>query len=439
MPNTQDTGADTQAYKDTLAQLESLENRYRKLENEYQYFKDIHRDPATGQSAMARLNQIYGYKWFQWMNKLHTALDKKRGISVPPPSQETRPAALSREGLPRIAMVIDAHGWAFDNVATQIIKYLSDYYSFTKIFVCDADFDNPAKTIFALQGFDLVHIFWRGYFWTMESDFCASYIRQLGGNYEAFMEQYYRPLRFSTCIPDHLLLKENDMPQVSAALKTACSYYTISQKLFGIYSQNENFPKPSAVIQDGINLNLFVPQNLDRLKDVPHRKLKVGWSGNSVWNESGSSQDLKGIHTILIPAVENLQKQGYAVELELADRQKGIIPFEEMPNFYSKIDVYVCASLYEGTPNPVLEAMACGVAVISTDVGVVPEVFGQLQKEFIMKDRSQQSLENMLKRILESPEILLQLSQENLESIRPWDWSYRAKLFKEFFDACLSK
>ena len=57
-----------------------------------------------------------------------------------------------------------------------------------------------------------------------------------------------------------------------------------------------------------------------------------------------------------------------------------MIAHEDMPEYYNGIDIYVCTSRTEGTPNTVLEAMACGVPVISTDVGIVPEVFGEKQK-----------------------------------------------------------
>ncbi|AQR66818.1 hypothetical protein BXU06_12150 [Aquaspirillum sp. LM1] len=41
----------------------------------------------------------------------------------------------------------------------------------------------------------------------------------------------------------------------------------------------------------------------------------------------------------------------------------------DMPSAYNALDVFVSASLSEGSPNVLGEAMACGVQVISTDVG----------------------------------------------------------------------
>jgi hypothetical protein len=47
----------------------------------------------------------------------------------------------------------------------------------------------------------------------------------------------------------------------------------------------------------------------------------------------------------------------------------GITPFEELPQFYKKIDYLLITSKYEGGPLPVIEAIAMGVPVISTNVG----------------------------------------------------------------------
>lgn len=52
----------------------------------------------------------------------------------------------------------------------------------------------------------------------------------------------------------------------------------------------------------------------------------------------------------------------------------GAIPHQDMPAYYSLMDVFVHPSLRDGMPNALLEAMACGKGVIATPVGGTVDV-----------------------------------------------------------------
>ena len=57
--------------------------------------------------------------------------------------------------------------------------------------------------------------------------------------------------------------------------------------------------------------------------------------------------------------------------------------------------------------------------VISTDVGIVPEVFGEKQKEFIIK-RDKNELKDKIKELINDRKKRQELSEENLKQIKEW-------------------
>ena len=69
-----------------------------------------------------------------------------------------------------------------------------------------------------------------------------------------------------------------------------------------------------------------------------------------------------------------LEAQASALDLRGDVRFAGSVPHLELYQWYSAADVFCLASRREGWPNVVLEALACGVPVVSTEVGGVPEI-----------------------------------------------------------------
>jgi glycosyltransferase involved in cell wall biosynthesis len=79
------------------------------------------------------------------------------------------------------------------------------------------------------------------------------------------------------------------------------------------------------------------------------------------------------------------------------------------------------------------------VPVVTTDVGIVREALGPLQSELILSQRSVPALKQALRRLAGRPELLTQLSRENLEQVRDWDWPVKAAAFARFFDEALAR
>jgi glycosyltransferase involved in cell wall biosynthesis len=59
---------------------------------------------------------------------------------------------------------------------------------------------------------------------------------------------------------------------------------------------------------------------------------------------------------------------------------KGFVDYESLPDLIKKSHLFVLSSLYESQNMAILEASFCGLPVVSTDVGIAPEITGNIVK-----------------------------------------------------------
>ena len=335
--------------------------------------------------------------------------------------------------LPKVALIVDVENWAFHNYAKQISLNLKDKYDF-KIFFY-AGYPEIEDLMFEVKDFDLIHFFWRDALFSYLTPQLQHSFVQKGLDYYDFITNTVAKANITTSIYDHLFLSESEIEKrVIVYNALSIGYTTVSKRLENVYSNIPQYPKPFGAVEDGVDLDFFVPRSLERLTDAD-REILVGWVGNSKWG--GDGIDHKGIETIIKPVVESLREEGYKVRGHYADRHVKWIPHSEMNDYYNSIDIYVCASDIEGTPNPALESMACGIPVVSTDVGMIPQLFGAKQKEYILGERTQEALREKLIELIGSPQKRAELSRENLESISHWSWEKQCQKWDDFFGLML--
>jgi len=83
---------------------------------------------------------------------------------------------------------------------------------------------------------------------------------------------------------------------------------------------------------------------------------------------------------------------------------------EELARLYGQAEVAVCPSLYEGFSLPTIEAMACGVPVVATTGGALPEVVGKDgETGLLVPPDDPSALAAAIGRLLDDPELRARL------------------------------
>ncbi|MCF6240452.1 MAG: glycosyltransferase family 4 protein [Bacteroidales bacterium] len=145
---------------------------------------------------------------------------------------------------------------------------------------------------------------------------------------------------------------------------------------------------------------------------------------------------------VLIRAIAQLKEKGivYRIDLigegdekenymQLADKLNvseqicfcGYIKREKMPEFYQKADIFVLPSYNEGMSNALLEAMACGLPAVVTDVGGTEELV-DMQNGFIFAKGNVAELSTVLEHIYHNKKELTNKSINSIKKTQKLSW-----------------
>ena len=180
------------------------------------------------------------------------------------------------------------------------------------------------------------------------------------------------------------------------------------------------------MLANGVDLDVFRVTT-----PIEQRAPRVLWTGSELW------RSVKGYDQYIRPLMERLRARGIACETRLVEsRGEEKLRPAAMAEWYNAGTVVVCASEAEGTPNPALEAAACGCTVVSTRVGNMPELIRDGENGFLV-DRDVADIAAKLRRLRDDPALRARMGRAARAAIEPWDWRWQAAHYDALFRAVL--
>ncbi len=109
---------------------------------------------------------------------------------------------------------------------------------------------------------------------------------------------------------------------------------------------------------------------------------------------------------------------------------------EDLPVLYDLAQCYLFPSLYEGFGLPILEAMACGCPVITSNVSSMPEVAADAA--LLINPLNEDELVTAIKKINEDPACARNLREKGYEQVKKFSWEKTAqetlKVYQELLE-----
>jgi glycosyltransferase involved in cell wall biosynthesis len=228
------------------------------------------------------------------------------------------------------------------------------------------------------------------------------------------------------------------LPAAKEAARRAAAVIAVSESAGQEVAQHMHRPD-TIVIPEGVDLSQFQPasesavQAIRQQYDLDRFVLCVG-----------TLQTRKN-HLRLIQAFEQIQQHipqtlvivggngsgADAIHAYLAEhpnpriRLLGYVEDDKLPALYSAADALALPSLWEGFGLPLLEAMACGTSVLTSDTSSLREVTGDAG--VLINPMNIDDIAQGLKRLLTDENLRSQLRSAGLQRVKHFSWQENAR------------
>jgi len=275
------------------------------------------------------------------------------------------------------------------------------------------------------------------------------------------------------------LIKTNKYDLIHAFFGIPCGYIAMKLKLPYIVSlrgsdvpfYNERFEKLDKLIFKRMSKKIwknadFVVANSRGLKDLalsssPNQEISVIYNGIDIEQFKPVSKNKKNKTITIISTGRLIPRKGYRYliealsgldgfnlkllgggnsqeELEALAKKNNIdveftgkIDHEKISAYLQKADIFMLPSLNEGMSNSVLEAMACGLPVIATDVGGSSELIKN--NGFIVKKADSEAIKEALLKYKKNQSLIKKHGDASRKKALSMSWANTAKEYKKLY------
>ena len=187
------------------------------------------------------------------------------------------------------------------------------------------------------------------------------------------------------------------------------------------------------VITSGVETNIFKPltsnekEKIRRDLGLKNADIVIGFVATHISHSKGADS--------LIEVFERMKKECLNVKLLLIGDDEigihknesiihcGLVKREKLPKYYNAMDIFLFPSRSEGAPKVVMEACACGIPVISTNVGGIPALINEGETGFTVDSEDVDGMMNYCRPLIKDVGLRVEMGEKAREyAVRYFDF-----------------
>jgi len=111
----------------------------------------------------------------------------------------------------------------------------------------------------------------------------------------------------------------------------------------------------------------------------------------------------------------------------------GAVSKNEVPVVLNQGDIFINTTNFDNTPTSVMEALACGLCVVSTNVGGIPYLINHEEDGLLVPPEDPAAMAVVVRRILTEPGLAEKLSRNGRKKAEQFDWSFILPKWESLF------
>lgn len=119
--------------------------------------------------------------------------------------------------------------------------------------------------------------------------------------------------------------------------------------------------------------------------------------------------------------------------------QIGAVAKTAVPQYLDRGDIFLNTANVDNTPVSVLEAMACGLLIVSTNAGGIPYLLEHERDALLVPPDDSQAMADAVRKILTSPQFAERLSLNARRKAEQHDWLVILPQWERLFEAAIHK